>query len=303
MLEPYSPGKIPVVLVHGLLSSPLTWAPLINDLIADPVLRERYQFWVYFYPTSDPLLATAADLRRSIEDLRSDIDPQRRDGALDQMVFVGHSMGGLISRLQTVQSDDDFWKGQSDRPFDSLTLSPDAKAELQPLYFFPRQTSIKRVVFIGTPHEGSRISPSFVGQFANRLAGLPKKLLAATKDLAQQNPGLALRYDLKNMPSSVDTLAPGSIDLVTLAAKPRPPQVLYHSIVGIAPAGTAQVERLFSGPEPGDGVVPYHSAHLPVANSEKIVAADHFHVHQHPLAILEVRRILFEHLESLKANR
>src|SRR5262249_17201240 len=35
MLEPYQPGKIPVLMVHGLLSSPLTWAPLFNDLRAD----------------------------------------------------------------------------------------------------------------------------------------------------------------------------------------------------------------------------------------------------------------------------
>ena len=45
LMEPYQPGKIPVLLVHGLLSSPETWATLYNDLRADPVLRERYQFW------------------------------------------------------------------------------------------------------------------------------------------------------------------------------------------------------------------------------------------------------------------
>src|SRR5207245_3461486 len=102
LLEPYQPGKIPVLMVHGLLSSPLTWAPLFNDLRADPVLRERYQFWFYFYPTGNPYLATAADLRRSLEQLRNDVDPRHADPALEQMVFVGHSMGGLVSKLMTV---------------------------------------------------------------------------------------------------------------------------------------------------------------------------------------------------------
>src|SRR5205814_6834344 len=70
MLEPYQPGKIPVLLVHGLLSSPLTWSPALNDLTADPVLRKRFQFWTYFYPTSQPYLATAAELRQALARLR-----------------------------------------------------------------------------------------------------------------------------------------------------------------------------------------------------------------------------------------
>src|SRR5262249_41380754 len=108
--EPYQPGKIPVVLVHGLLSSPLTWAPLFNDLRADPRIRERFQFWVYFYPTGNPYLATAADLRKNLARLRADFDPEHKDAALDRMVFVGHSMGGLVSKLMTTDSGDDFWE-------------------------------------------------------------------------------------------------------------------------------------------------------------------------------------------------
>src|SRR5262249_54837839 len=90
LFEPYEPGKIPVLMVHGLCSSPLTWAPLFNDLRADPALRDRFQFWFYLYPTGSPYLVTAADLRHSLERLRQDLDPGRKDPALDQMVFVGH---------------------------------------------------------------------------------------------------------------------------------------------------------------------------------------------------------------------
>src|ERR1041385_4254278 len=79
LVEPYQPGKIPVLLVHGLLSSPLTWAPLYNDLLADPRLRERYQFWFYLYPTANPYIVTAADLRDALGALRSRLAPQRRD--------------------------------------------------------------------------------------------------------------------------------------------------------------------------------------------------------------------------------
>jgi hypothetical protein len=57
------------------------------------------------------------------------------------------------------------------------------------------------------------------------------------------------------------------------------------------------LERWLAGApnEPSDGVVPVSSAHLDSAESEIVVRADHSHVHQHPLAVLEVRRILLEH--------
>ena len=125
MLEPYQPGKIPVVLVHGLLSSPLTWTPLFNDLRADPELRERFQFWFYFYPTGNPYLATAADLRRDLDRAAGRPRPaEHRTRPSTSMVLVGHSMGGLVSKLLTVDSGDDFWKLVSDRPFDDLKLQP-----------------------------------------------------------------------------------------------------------------------------------------------------------------------------------
>ncbi len=34
MIRPYEPGKIPVVMVHGLISSPLAWIPMLNELSA-----------------------------------------------------------------------------------------------------------------------------------------------------------------------------------------------------------------------------------------------------------------------------
>jgi len=44
--------------------------------------------------------------------------------------------------------------------------------------------------------------------------------------------------------------------------------------------------------------VPYSSAHLDSVESELVVPADHMQVHQHPLGIMEVRRILLEHLQQ-----
>ena len=48
-LQPYRPGKIPVVLVHGTASSPARWAELVNELNGDPKIRERFQIWLFIY--------------------------------------------------------------------------------------------------------------------------------------------------------------------------------------------------------------------------------------------------------------
>ena len=79
--EPYEPGKIPVVMVHGFWASPLTWAAMFNDLRADPYIRQHFQFWFYLYPSGHPYLQTAADLRDTLNALRQQIDPEHRDDA------------------------------------------------------------------------------------------------------------------------------------------------------------------------------------------------------------------------------
>ena len=40
LIRPYEPGKIPVVMVHGLISTPLAWIPMLNELLRDPVIQQ-----------------------------------------------------------------------------------------------------------------------------------------------------------------------------------------------------------------------------------------------------------------------
>ncbi len=300
MLAPYQPGKIPVVLVHGLLSSPLTWAPVMNDLQADPTLRERYQFWYYYYPTGAPYLASAAELRRELEQLRNEVDPHHQDAALDNMVFVGHSMGGLISKLMTLNSGDDFWKLVSAEPFDNVKLPDAAREELQQTFFFQRESCVTRCIFIGTPHHGSKLSPSPLGRLAVSLVQMPGDLMTASHDLIKDNPNLPALLRPRPLPTSVDLLAPNAPALELMAARSHPPRVHYHTIAGVVSTATTDVERwiIGEGRDPGDGIVPYKSAHIEGVDSELVVPADHFHVHHHPTAIQEVRRILLEHYQE-----
>ena len=98
MLEPYQPGKIPVLMIHGLLSSPITWAPLFNDLRADPALRDRYQFWFYFLSDRQSLPGNGGRFAAEPGHFAGSKSIRRKqDETFDHMVLVGHSMGGLIS--------------------------------------------------------------------------------------------------------------------------------------------------------------------------------------------------------------
>ena len=115
MMEPYDPNKIPVVMVHGFWSSPTTWARMFNDLRANPDIHSNYQFWFYSYPTGQPFWLSARQMRNDLDQIRRELDPRGDSPALDQMILVGHSMGGLVSTLQTMDSGSHFWEMVSDR--------------------------------------------------------------------------------------------------------------------------------------------------------------------------------------------
>ena len=80
-LDPYQPGKIPIVLVEGLWSSPTAWISMLDSLRGDPFLRASYQFWVVLYPSGYPLPVAALSLRRSLREIRERFDPQGTDPA------------------------------------------------------------------------------------------------------------------------------------------------------------------------------------------------------------------------------
>jgi pimeloyl-ACP methyl ester carboxylesterase len=293
MFEPYQPGKIPVLMVHGLLSSPLTWTTMFNDLRADPTLRQNYQFWFYQYPSGQPYLSTAADLRQTLAKLRAELDPAHADAALDQMILVGHSMGGLVSRLMTLESGNDFWQLVSKEPFAQVKVTPRTRAELARLFFFAPVPEVRRVIFIGTPHHGSKLGASFPAKLADQFVTLPKQLLRTARDAAKEDPHLLLTLGEKQIPTNLDLLAPGAPGLELLASRSRPEWVHYHSIIG---------EAYGSGKDGSDGIVPYTSAHLDGVDSEIVVPASHLYIHHHPRAILEVWRILLEHLREIQGR-
>ena len=82
------------------------------------------------YPTGPPFWFSAAQMRTDLAELRHRLDPRHREEALDKMVLVGHSMGGLISKLQAVDSGDEFWKVASSQPISELKAAPELREKI-----------------------------------------------------------------------------------------------------------------------------------------------------------------------------
>jgi pimeloyl-ACP methyl ester carboxylesterase len=298
MVQPYEPGKIPVLLVHGLWSSPMTWMEMFNDLRSVPVIRENYQFWFYLYPTAQPFWISAGQLREDLAKIRDRVDPNHQERALDQMVLVGHSMGGLVSRLQTIESRDEFWKLVSDQPFSHVKADPEDRARLEKSLFFHPNPSVRRVVTVGTPHRGSEMSNDLTRWLSNKLIRLPDMLDLTKDSVISENKELIRDDRLLRIETSVDSLAPDSPFFPVMLAGNRAPWVRYHNIVGVLPK-KGITGYLANG---GDGVVAYSSAKMDDVVSEVTVPAMHSDIHAHPRAILEVRRILLEHLHEVYSS-
>jgi len=297
MLEPYQPGKIPVLMIHGIWSSPITWMEMFNDLRGAPEIRARYQFWFYLYPSGQPFWRSAAQLRQDLAEAREVIDPSRNQASLDQMVLVGHSMGGLVAELQTLESNNEFWNIVSDKPFELIKASAQAKQDLANTYFFHPNPSVKRVITIGTPFRGSTVANSTTRWLGSKLINLPQMIIRDRQELYKENKELLRTPNVIDVLTSIDSLAPDSPILpVMLESKPAP-WVKHHNIVGKIP------EKGFIGHVVGgsDGIVSYNSAHLDDVQSEIIVNADHSEINRHPLSVLEVHRVLLEHLAEIDA--
>jgi hypothetical protein len=141
-----------------------------------------------------------------------------------------------------------------------------------------------------------------LARLADKIVSVPKSLVRVKNEVAREDPKIILASTHGHIPTSVDMLEPGSPALELLAAQPRPAGVHYHSIIGFLPSCESWLNAITPvsrhGKEQSDGVVAYSSAHLDGVDSELVVPADHMHVHDHALAILEVRRILLEHLRE-----
>ncbi len=287
LLEPYDPQKTPLLMVHGLQSTPVAFAMLVNALRMDPEIRSQYQIWQFYYPSGTPVLANAAALRDSLNETFAQLDPNGRALASRRIVVIGHSMGGVISHTLVSSSGNKVWSSAFRVPPSQLKGDPAAIANLQHVLHFRRDPRIGRIIFMAAPHSGSPMADSFIGRLGTSLTRLGPMEETGYSNLARQNSELmhpdASEFSAGGRYSAVRTLSSKSTALIALANLPIP--IPFHSIMGQQRPGPKE--------QGSDGVVPYSSSHLDGADSELIVRSGH-NVINNPEAIAEVIRILHE---------
>lgn len=285
-MEPRRRGRMPVVLIHGTASSPFRWADMVNDLTEDRRINENYEFWFFSYATGNPIPYSAMLLREALQSAVRQLGGEAADPALGRMVLVGHSQGGLLARMVTVDSGPQLWNALSRRPLDELRLNAATRDLLRRSLFLEHLPQVERVIFIATPHGGSYLTEFSVARLVGRLVTLPATL--ATMGTEALTNADALTFDTARWhPGSLYGMTPGSPLIQALSRFPVAPGVTAHSII----------PTLGNGPltERSDGVVRYTSAHLEGVESELVVPSGHS-VQANPMAIEEVRRILLQQL-------
>jgi pimeloyl-ACP methyl ester carboxylesterase len=276
-LEPYNPNKAVVLVIHGLMDSPSTWAPMIINLRSDPEIRKHYQFWFYSYPSGYPYPYTASILRENLNGV------EKRFPLHKPMVVIGHSMGGCISRLLITDTGETLWERLFNHTPAETRLPASSKKLYTDAMIFKHRAEIGRVIFISSPLKGSEMASLSLGRIGSMLIRTPRKLLLAGNDALKVVTFQSNDLKLKRAPNSIDTLSPKNRFVRMINTIPIVPGVPYHTIIGDRGRGDS--------PHSSDGVVPYWSSHMDGAQSEYIVPSDHG-AHQNPKAFEEVKRIL-----------
>jgi pimeloyl-ACP methyl ester carboxylesterase len=291
LMAPYRPGRIPLVLVHGTASSPARWAQMLNEILNDRELRNRYQVWLFTYNTGNPILYSGGILAQGLRNVVQELDPDGKDPALQKMVVIGHSQGGMLTKLTAIDSGNLFWDNSFKLPIDQLDVSPETRELLQRSLFYKPVPSVRRVVFIATPHRGSFLVGGRVSELLRKLISLPFVMLSPLQEVFQRSPEAVANRSLKDdIPRSTDNMDSDSPFIKVYSSIRVIPAVTVHSIIAVDNPEDPKEDW-------NDGVVSYSSAHLDGVASELIVHSGHS-TQETPQTIEEVRRILLENLKE-----
>ncbi len=285
-LQPFNPNKIPVIMIHGLGNSPATWAPLVEFLRGDPEIRQHYQFWFFSYPSGLPYPLSAAFLRAQLKGIRE------KYPSLKDPVIIGHSMGGMISRLLLTDAGMKLWNTYFDKSPDQLPLSERTQRILGSSMVFDSTPNLGRVIFVSPSHRGSNRAIDFWGRLGAKIVGNPLTEDQVYKEVAMYVRPEARKRGVGRLPNGIDLLNPDNLFIKTVDGLPLEPGVPYHTILGDRGKG-GYLDH--TEPQLTDGFVPYWSGHMEGAASEMIIPSGHW-THLHPLGMAEIKRILIEHL-------
>lgn len=294
LMQPFDPNRRVILMLHGLASSPEAWVNVANEVLGDEELRQNFQIWQVYYPTNLPLPFNNRAIREAVNATLENFDPQGNRRASSDMVLIGHSMGGVLARLMVSNSGDQLWESVLDRFDISPKREKRLRQKIEPYVVFNAMPQPTRAIFIAAPHRGTPYAENRFARFVSGLIRLPATVLNRVTEIGQLlvSPDEASDEPLVGAINSIKNLSDQDPFVQESAKLPISSQVVYHSIMG---NDTPKLNLM----ESSDGVVPYASARLEGAASELVVNSWHS-VQETPEAIVEIRRILHEHLNALR---
>lgn len=293
LMQPYDPNRRTVIMLHGLASSPEAWINVANEVLGDETLRRRYQIWQVYYPTNAPLPINNFAIREAVTQTLAHFDPTGKAEASNNITLIGHSMGGVLSRLMVSSSEDKLWEALlASYPMQGAQQQR-MEEKLAPYLRFEPLPQVSDAIFIASPHRGTDFANNRVSRWVANLITLPVAMLGQLGDISREliriAPSTQGQEPLR-IPNSIDNLSDRDPFVRLSSGLPMNPRVRFHSIIGNDTPGVTQALS-------SDGIVPYASSHLDGAASELVIPSAHS-VQENPLAILEIRRILREQLRS-----
>ena len=288
MLEPYQPGKLPLLFVHGLFSDPQTYLEMANQIRSRPDLNAQYQIWVFRYPTGGNFFLSAARLRKQLKSLIAECSAQGHDAALQKTVIIGHSLGGLVAKLQVTDSGTILWNRVARVPLEQIIAGPEERHRLAEQFFFTPSPYIKTAIFIATPNEGSPWAKRPVGKVASKMVKYSPDQTTTHRALIEHNPDIFFPTMQRRSPTSIDLMNPDNELLQAIQKLPLAPWVQSYAIAG---TGGSVCSRM----GPSDGVVTIHSATTPPSCRTFYVDAVHTDILRYDKTINIVSQILRSH--------
>ncbi|MDX1667822.1 MAG: alpha/beta fold hydrolase [Limnobacter sp.] len=293
LMQPFDPKRQLVIMLHGLGSSPEAWVNVANEVLGDETLRRNYQIWQVYYPTQLPLAFNRQDIEQAITQTLKQFDPSGQSRASKDITLIGHSMGGVLSRLLVSDSGTALWEAVLEKyDIQDTATRSELEKTLKPLVIFEPLPQVSRAVFIAAPHRGTPLAQNRIAQFLSGVIRLPVTVLGKVTEITKLLvvPGSANELEFSSSLTSIDNLSDENQFVVAASRLPISKKVTYHSIIG---NNTPQRPIKDST----DGVVPYRSATLEGAESELIIPSWHS-VQEKPEAIVEIRRILHQQIKA-----
>jgi triacylglycerol esterase/lipase EstA (alpha/beta hydrolase family) len=287
---PYDAKKIPVIMVHGVNSSPGTFKKLCNRLNSQDWFREHYQIWFFSYPTGNNWTYSAARFRQEISNAEKFVRKKGPAPNWDHMVLIGHSMGGVICHASLKNPGDTIYKAFSIGQMDTVVNNAQAREAMKLLTMYQPLKEPDTAIFLAAPHQGSPMADRFFSNIVAKMIRLPKTLTIDAVDFTLNDLTSLLTSGQRSRDgwcTCVGSLSPSYPAYKALKAIPFPRGVKTYSIIGDRGRGDT--------PDSSDGVVPYWSSHLDGVQRETIVPSYHS-VPSNPECAEEVSRILRERL-------